>query len=185
MTKSIVMVAIASIASFALVSCGSTSASEPNQSSKKVDSSISVNVNETVTQGWVKDSTVSDMGDKNIFYTVDANEKVHFDFPYEGGSTGRLIVRKKNGELGAMFAIDKGQIDTDYDGTYIRIKFDDEQPIKWSMGQAADGSSDILFFNNESKFVNKLKNSKKVVVEVPFFQNGNKQFTFNTQGLQM
>ena len=84
-----------------------------------------------------------------------------------------------------MFVIDNGQIDTDYDGTYVRVKFDDEAPVKWSMGETADGSSDVLFFNNESKLVNKLKSSKKVVVEVPFFQNGNKQFVFNTSGLPM
>ena len=29
-----------------------------------------------------------------------------------------VIFRKKNGVLGAMFAIDKGQIDLEYDGTY-------------------------------------------------------------------
>ena len=184
MNKFIAMVAIASIASVSLTSCGSSSASE-TKPVPKVDSTISVNVNETLIKTWEKDSTVNDMGEKNIFYTLDATEKIHLDFPYQGGSTGSLIVRNKNGKLGAMFVIDNGQIDTDYDGTYVRVKFDDEAPVKWSMGETADGSSDVLFFNNESKLVNKLKSSKKVVVEVPFFQNGNKQFVFNTSGLPM
>ena len=43
-----------------------------------------------------------------------------------------------------------------------RIKFDDEAPVKWSMAEASDNSSDVLFFNNENKFVDKLKKSKKV-----------------------
>jgi len=180
--KQSLVVAIALIAS---VSCGSPaapSATAPTKTTRKADSSKNVGVDVTTPQ-WVKDSTVNAMGDKNLFYTLEAEEKVFLDFPYEGGSTAHLIVRKKNGLLGAMFTIDKGQIDLDYNGTYTRVRFDDERPVKWSMGEAADGSSDILFFNDESKFVKKLKGSSKVVVEVPFFRNGTRLFVFNSVGL--
>lgn len=179
------MVAISLIAASSLTSCGSSSASSPKKGTdkKSVDSSISVSVDDIKT--WEIDSTVNDMGEKNIFATVAAKDLVELDFPYNGGSTGKILIRRKNGNLGAMFTIDKGQIDTDYDGTYIRVKFDDEAPVKWSMSTAADNSSDILFFDSESKFYNKLKKSKKVVLEIPFYQNGNKQFVFNTEGLPL
>lgn len=181
MLKSVVMVAITSIASLSLVSCGSSNASTPTE--KVVETTSPESTTEVNT--WVKDSTVNDMGEKNVFYTVEANDKVNFNFPYQGGSTGTLLVRTKNGQKSAMFTIDKGQIDTDYDGTYIRVKFDDEAPVKWLMAESSTGNSDVLFFENENKLISKLKTSKKVVLEIPFFQNGNKQFTFNTSGLEM
>ena len=181
MLKSLVMVAITSIASLSLVSCGSSNASTPTD--KVVEPTVTESKPKPNT--WEKDSVVNDMGEKNIFYTVEANDKVDFDFPYQGGSTGALLVRTKNGKKSAMFTIDKGQIDTDYDGTYIRVKFDDEAPVKWLMAESSTGSSDVLFFENENKFISKLKTSKKVVLEVPFFRNGNRQFTFNTEGLEM
>lgn len=182
MTKSIILVAMSLIASCSLVSCGSSSASETKVPSPKKVEPV---VEKPVVKTWTKDSTENDMGEKTIYYNVESNDLVYLDFPYNGGSTGNIVVRKKKGKLGLLFTIDKGQIDTDYDGTYIRVKFDDEEPITWSMGEAADGSSDVLFFNNESKFYNKLKKSSKVVLEIPFYQNGKKQFTFNTAGLPM
>jgi hypothetical protein len=182
MYKFIAMVAIASIASVSLTSCGSSSASE-TKGKPSIDSSISVNVNE-FGKTWEYTSTENDMGEKTELAYVLAQDLVNFDFPYNGGSQGKITLTKKNGSYGAMFVIDKGQIDINYDGTYIRVKFDDEKPVKWSMSETADGSTDVLFFNNESKFINKLKNSKKVVLEVPFYQNGNQQFTFNTSELK-
>ena len=51
------------------------------------------------------------------------------------------------------------------------------------MSESEDGSSDILFFNNEFTLLKKIKKSKKMVVEVPFYQNGVKQFEFKIRNL--
>lgn len=180
--KQILVVAIALIASTSLTSCSNSSANPNSQKEQKVDSSVSVNVNE-FGKTWEYTNTTNDMGEKTEMAYILAQDLVKLDFPYNGGSQGKITLRKKDGAVDAMFLIDNGQIDTDYDGTYIRVKFDDEKPVKWSMSQADDNSSDVLFFNNEKKFLDKLKNSKKVVLEVPFFQNGNQQFVFNTVNL--
>lgn len=184
--KKILVVAIALIASVSITSCSNSSAnSTPTSSTEsKVDSSVSVNVNE-FGKTWEYTSTSNDMGEKTEMAYVFATDLVNLDFPYQGGSQGKITLRKKDGSYDAMFLIDKGQIDTDYDGTYIRVKFDDEKPVKWSMSETDDGSRDVLFFNNEKKFIDKLKKSKKVVLEIPFYQNGNQQFVFNTSDLKL
>jgi len=160
-------------------SCTTTSAEETTESGVKSETK-----SEETQNTWKYDSSKTDMGDKYLYAEVDANEKVYMDFPYNGGSTGTLLIRNKNGKKEAMFLIDKGQIDTDYDGTYVRVKFDNQPPQKWSMSGSSDNSSDVLFFENVSTFIKKVKESKKVVLEVPFFQNGNQEFVFNTENLK-
>lgn len=179
--KKTLVVAIALIALGIVVkSCSSSSAETTNTSPTETKTSSQP---ETSQNTWKYDSSINNMGDKYLYAEVDANEKVYMEFPYNGGSTGTLLIRNKNGKKEAMFLIDKGQIDTDYDGTYIRVKFDDQAPQKWSMSGSADNSSDILFFENATSLIKKVKESKKVVLEVPFFQNGNQQFVFNTENL--
>lgn len=55
------------------------------------------------------------------------------------------------------------------------------------MSEPDSHSSDLLFVaydKTESKIIEQLKNSKKLVIEVPFYQEGKKQFTFNVNGLE-
>jgi hypothetical protein len=49
---------------------------------------------------------------------------------------------------------------------------------------AADGSANTLFARGEAGIIKALKSGKKIIVELPFYQSGNRQFTFTTkQGL--
>lgn len=132
---------------------------------------------------WEYESSENKMGEKVHFARVKATELVYFDFPYSGGSIGTVTIRKRRGDLDIIFSISKGQIDTDIDETYIRVKFDNDKPVTYSMSESADGSTDILFFNNETSLLKKIKKSKKMVVEIPFYQNGVKQFEFKVKNL--
>jgi hypothetical protein len=51
------------------------------------------------------------------------------------------------------------------------------------LNEPEDHSSDTLFAANASSIIAKLKKSDRVIVELPFFQEGNRQFTFQTKGL--
>jgi len=179
------VVAIALIASTVIIkSCLSANADIPPSKEKELLDKTKTPSTKSMKNTWQKDSSVNQMGEKTIFMNIEANDLVFFDFPYNGGSLAQISLRKK-GSWDAMFVISKGQIDTDYDGTYIRVKFDDDAPVSWSMSETASGSREMLFFNNTSRFINKLKNSKKVVLEVPFYTEGKRQFVFNTEGLNL
>jgi hypothetical protein len=179
--KKILMVAIASIAVVSMTSCGSSSA-KPTDG--KTNDNVIVVDSKSDEKTWEYDSKTDKMGSTTQVAGVLANDLVNLEFPYNGGSQAKLLIRKENGPTEILFVIDKGQIDTDMDGTYIKIKFDDEAPKKWSMSTSSDGSRDVLFFNNETALLKKIKESKKIVLEVPFYQNGSQQFVFNTADLK-
>jgi hypothetical protein len=48
----------------------------------------------------------------------------------------------------------------------------------------ADYSSNIVFAKHGRAILRKLTGSQRVIIELPFYQEGNRQFTFNTRGLE-
>ncbi|WP_431242560.1 hypothetical protein ACQ9BO_22475 [Flavobacterium sp. P21] len=81
-------------------------------------------------------------------------------------------------------SIDKGQISGGYDNNFITVRFDDEKPIKFSYSEPQDSSSDLIFIDNEAKFLSKLKRSKKILVSLPLYREGNQILEFNTIDLK-
>jgi hypothetical protein len=109
---------------------------------------------------------------------------VSFDFPYEGEQRGRLILRT-HPEYGkdVILSVERGQFLTGIDGCRVLVRFDESKPIAfWARG-AADNSTTTIFLDGFSKFFSSVSHSKKVVIEAPFYQQGNQVFEFNVEGL--
>jgi len=86
-----------------------------------------------------------------------------------------------------MVSITKGQILCGIQNCETAFKFDNGEVQSITMSEPDSHSSDLLFVaydKTESKIIEQLKNSKKLVIEVPFYQEGKKQFTFNVNGLE-
>lgn len=118
--------------------------------------------------------------------TVSINT-IDFDFPYNGGSKLILTLRKRGSEVDVMVSITKGQILCGIQNCETAFKFDNGEVQSITMSEPDSHSSDLLFVaydKTESKIIEQLKNSKKLVIEVPFYQEGKKQFTFNVNGLE-
>jgi len=163
--------------------------SAKNSTSDSTSSNISASKNEkSVESSWDFDSTVDKMTSK-IRYTasVTANELLDLNFPYQGGVSAVFTIRKTpEGENQAFLYLSKGQLMAAHsidDGT-IRLRFDDEKPETYSVTGAADGSSNIVFINSVNKVINKLKKSKKLIIEAVLYDNGSKQMEFNTKGFK-
>ncbi|WP_421504429.1 hypothetical protein [Erwinia rhapontici] len=125
----------------------------------------------------------------------DSENKVNFEFPYNGGSSMSIVLRSKKIELKegqkpedlvpteAMLVISKGQfLCSSFSECHVSVKFDNEKVQKFSMGGAADGSSNVIFFKNSSEFIKKLQSHKTLFIEAPFFQAGDQQFKFTIDG---
>lgn len=158
-----------------------TTSSDPNYTGITEDTT-------SVTPGyqWSYSEKQDKMTSKtNKWATVDADELLQFASPYDGGVTASLVIRKKDG-LDIMFRISKGQIITSVDDSEnrCRIKFDDESPKSYGFTTAADYSSDVIFFTSTSTLLKKIKKAKKMIVEVQFYQEGNRQIEFNVEGLK-
>ena len=138
----------------------------------------------TVSNNWQYHQSIDKMTSKSTkFAEIISNESLNLEFPYDGVNYGRLTLRNKNG-LNIYLSIDKGQISGGYDNNFITVRFDEEKPIKFSYSEPQDGSSDVVFIDNEVKFLSKLKKSKKVLISLPLYHEGNQILEFNTIDLQ-
>jgi hypothetical protein len=134
---------------------------------------------------WQFQEDVDKMTSKTVKYaSIEANEELEFKFPYDGGSVASLTIRKKDGGNDIYLSVSKGQFNGTYDGGQIRIKFDDEQPKKFSFVAPSDGSADMIFINSEKTIIAKLKNTKKIIIETEFFNEGNRQMEFDVAGFK-
>lgn len=176
------MVAIASIAVVSMTSCGSSSANTP-----KTKDSNQVKVEKSAENTWQYETIEDKMGESSKVASIDANEKVQFDFPYNGGSIATLMIRKRSKDgVSIMLTLTKCQFNgTSLDDINIRIKFDDEKPKTYTAGLPSDGSSDLIFIHGEAKLLEKMKTSKKMVIEAEFYNEGNRQIEFNVSDLKL
>jgi hypothetical protein len=120
----------------------------------------------------------------SYFASIDSKNKLNFDFPYNGGSFGRLTIRKKRGETNVFLQISKGQFKGTFDGGTVRIRFDNNPPKRYSFLEASDGSSDILFLQSEREIIKRMKASNSMLIEAEFYNEGNRLLEFDIAGLR-
>ncbi|TWP30528.1 hypothetical protein ETU08_01850 [Apibacter muscae] len=132
---------------------------------------------------WLYEDEVDKMGDSIYYAQLKSAENLNLDFPYEN-SYASLNIRNKQGKNDVIFSVTEGQIKGYvYDGGTARIRFDNEKPFNIGYVGSSDGSSEVIFLQTPNKIIDKLKKSKRMVIEVEFYNNGNKQIEFNTEGL--
>lgn len=136
---------------------------------------------------WKYEKSEDKMGNISKRAFVKSDDLIFFDSPYSGGSTAFLVIRKTGSDLDIYVTVEPSQMNlySDYDGrNVINVRFDEEKTVKWKYNEAADNSSNILFINSTSRFLEKLKKSKKVVIEILFYEQGTRQIEFNTKDLK-
>ena len=185
-----------------LVGCSETtevdeSSSVANQSIASEEGLIDDNPNVNVqteelkpTTNWTYRQAIDEMrGMESKFASIVSNNVVQFGFPYDGGSHLDITLRKRSNEsTEIMFTVSDGQYscDTISDNCFAAVKFDNGDIQSVELSSTTDYSSDVLFITNDydiSDFVESLHNSEKLIVELPFYQEGKKQFNFTVSGL--
>ena len=154
-------------------------------SAQKTDNKITEIDSKPLNQ-WVYEESKDEMrGTVTKFAILKSDTTVDFPFPYKGGSYLNIQVRKsaKFGE-DVMFVVNKGHLICDYNNCSVNVKFDDGKVTSYPASRAAGGDSTTLFLDGGvSSFVDKLKKSKSIMVEVDFFKHGSEQFSFTNNGL--
>ena len=133
---------------------------------------------------WSVSTEQDEMRGKAVHYAaVSSENEAYFDFPYNGGSRLTMTVRKhpKYGD-DVVFQISKGQFVCGVESCSGTINYG-KGPERISLNEPADYDSETLFAASGQSVIKKLKNADKVIVELPFYQEGNQQFTFKTHGL--
>lgn len=109
---------------------------------------------------------------------------LHFKFPYEGGSTATLTLRRRSGETHAYIEVSKGQFNRSFQGGTARVRFDNRPSVSYPLIAAANGRANILFFANEQQLIDQLKGARKMVVTVEFTGQDTRDITFGTANLR-
>jgi len=79
-----------------------------------------------------------------------------------------------------ILKISKGQFVCGVDDCSGTINFG-SGPRPISLSEPTDNSSDTLFVTDASEIIDQLKKATRVVIELPFYQEGNRQFTFEVK----
>lgn len=125
------------------------------------------------------------MRNATTYYAVTkSNEIIDLGFPYNDVQETIMIRKRKIDGTSVILQLSEGQYSCGFDGCTITVKFDDNAPVKYSVSKSSDFKSNVLFINNKTKFINKLKQSKYVMIETDLFQHGPETFTFNVNGLK-
>lgn len=109
-----------------------------------------------------------------------------FGFPYQGGTIGilQLVQHPRNG-LNVVVNIENGQLTChSFTNCRILVRFDDRPPIKFRGVEPIGHDTKTIFLEPEAKFLKELRKSTHLVIELPFFNEGNRLFHFNTADLE-
>ncbi|HDL3997589.1 TPA: hypothetical protein PW644_002337 [Mannheimia haemolytica] len=121
------------------------------------------------------------------FAKIRSTNTIDFGFPYNSSSMNLMLRKDPKYGNDVIFSV-HGQFDgCMIESCKITVKFDDGKLESYRMIGADGGSNDTLFIENAKAmktFVDKLKKSKKLIVEASFYNYGKGQFTFDTQGLE-
>lgn len=109
---------------------------------------------------------------------------LRFNFPYEGGSTASLTLRRRSGETHVYIEISKGQFNRSFQGGTARVRFDNRPAVSFPLIAAANGRANILFFANEQQLIDQLKTARRMVVTVEFAGQDTRDIRFNTADLR-
>lgn len=135
---------------------------------------------------WEYESKADEMGRGEIHYaSVTSSNTVNFGFPYQGEQHATLMLRThpKYGK-DVILQIQRGQFLAGIDGCTVSVVFDNEKPMRIHANAPSDNSSDAIFINGYSTLISKLRKAKTVRIEAPFYQEGERVFSFQVDGLK-
>jgi len=123
-------------------------------------------------------------GEIKKFAVNTSTNKLNFEFPYDGGSTATITLRKNGKSIDAILRISKGQFNISYNGGSIRIKFDKNKPETYKYLTTSDGSQDVIFIEPTKKFIKQIEKSNNLIIETEFFNEGIRQLEFTVSNLK-
>lgn len=132
---------------------------------------------ELLLQKWDYNTRTDEMTDKKIYWaSCESKNTEYLEFPYEGGTKLTLTIRNMKGKNEIYVTVNKGQLQT-YD-KYASIRLDDGKATSYTLIGSDDGDSKFAFIYAGSSLISKIKKSSVIKIQLPFYGNGKKTFTF-------
>jgi len=167
------------VASTVLFGC-----SEPTDNQKVIDTEPAKAEHEIVNHGVWEDQME---GTKTYYSYLTSVNGANFDFPYKQNTKARLFITSDNM---LEIRLDSGQVmctSVEIEGCWIKIKFDDSKPTEVRAYGFGNGKYNGAFFCptrsspcSSKSLINKIKSSKKMLVEIEVYNQGYPVFEFDT-----
>lgn len=138
-----------------------------------------------IVENWKYDIDEDKMrGTKTLYAGIESSNTLDLGFPYNDSKLN-IIVRKMDKETDVIIKV-KGQLvcHSYSEKCIISVKADDNQIVKYEFTEAEHGGMNLVFINKTKDFINMLKKSNKLIVEVPLFDKGRVQYEFVSSGLK-
>ncbi|WP_024354195.1 hypothetical protein [Brevundimonas naejangsanensis] len=136
---------------------------------------------------WTYRDDVDPMTDKLTRWacTTSTNRAI-LDRPYKPVSADLCLRQSPRYGLHAIVQLNgSGQIlCRSYDGCTLKIRFGDGAQQSFSGGSAADGSSNVVFISNATRFIAAAKSAPTTKIQLTFYQAGDQVLEFNTEKLE-
>ncbi|POT58311.1 hypothetical protein C3432_10445 [Citrobacter amalonaticus] len=118
--------------------------------------------------------------------TLQSENKNQYSAPYDGGASLDILLVSNDGEISntAALTLSKGQISCQIgENCEVKARFDDGS-IEDLTAEIVGDSYSMLAVFNAAGFVEKLRLSKRVIIEIPVYREGRSQFKFSPSGLK-
>lgn len=136
---------------------------------------------------WSYRDDVDPMTDKKtLFACVTSTNEVRLAAPYSDVKAELCIRQSPRYGLDAyIHLLGDGQIICrSYNNCAVKVRFGDGAQQSFSATDSADGSSNITFITNASRFVTGAKTADVTRVQMTFYEAGDQVVEFNTKGLE-
>lgn len=124
-------------------------------------------------------------GDVTEYAELDSTTELNFEFPYNGGSKPSLSILRTKGKKdnSILLEVTKGQFLCTL-GCSVAVKFDDDKIQVFRAYSPTDGTTTMIYMRNENKFIDRLKQSKHLIISADFFRYAGQQMEFSTTGFK-
>ncbi len=134
---------------------------------------------------WRYSEETDELTDKTAYHScLESTSRVELNWPYKS-QYPRLCVRQspKFGRDVIVRLIEGGQfICSSYDGCAVKVRFDDGPIQTFTMLEASDHSSDVLFVSNQSRFLAAMRQAKRVRISAKLYEAGEQTMDFPVEG---
>ncbi len=172
------------LAALALTACGETDAeiSARNAASRNAASASSAVLsaeaaNTPPATPWSYRTDRDEMRNaETMFATIASVNDVPVTWPYTP-SPATLMLRRKPAEGLEVIILIDGQFTCSLSGDRVAVKFDDGPIQRYGCDEAIGGTG-ALFIRTPQRFLTNLREAKKVIIEMPVYQAGTVQMTW-------
>lgn len=116
--------------------------------------------------------------------SIQSENAVDFGFPYQGSQHATLTLRNHPSYGHDVFLrLEQGQIlCPSYEDCTVRVRFDDGPAERWTGVGPSDNSTTTVFIRNYSRFLQRMRNSRVVRIQIEVYQEGAPVFEFRVGG---